>query len=208
MMSRGARAERQAKLRLLESVRLETDEKRQQLDQKHAAMPTLSAVHAEEFLARIRAMSPDKIVELFQGYPLRMAGKNSFYYAYGDPRVTAHKDDPELAAAVEAVNLVLHAYDRARLNLRVTEFFGGRVSPEWSKSARIERAIFAMLVSAIKATSFYESLHGGDIRESENFKRVWLPLVRARAKRKEKEPSTDGDGAHGALLQASATVQA
>jgi hypothetical protein len=196
-MTRGVRAERQAKLRLLESVRLKTDEERKQIEQKHAAIRALMPAQAEEVLARILEMSTDALVDVFQDYSLRMAGENPFYYTYGDPRDTPHKDDLELAAAVEAVNLALHEYDQARLALRVAEFFGGRVSPRkseadpkgpawWSDSAVIKLDMLEILISATKASSFYESLRGGDLRtlERENFKEVWPLCTSARVSKK------------------------
>lgn len=209
MLTRGARAERQAKLRLLESVRLETDAKCKQLEQKHAAIPALTPAQAEEVWPRVRAMSPDEIVEFLQDYPLRMAGKNAFSYVCWDPRETPHKDDPELAAAVEAVNLALHANDKARLNLRIAELFGGRASHRseahsecsaQSKSALIQLDLLELFISGAKAVSFYESLAGGNLLsvERKNFNQLGLPNFRAGAKGKAEEQSTEWDRAHGA----------
>jgi hypothetical protein len=177
MLSRGARAERQRKLQLLESVRLETDAAHKKLEEKLAAIPDLTPAQAEKVFARVRAMSADEIIEFFQDYPLRMAGKNRYCHHYGNPREMSHTDDPELAAAVEAVNLAVCAYDKARLKLRVTEFFGGRVSPLWSNSALIQLDILEILISFTKMVSFEESLRGGDrgALERENFKQVWRP---------------------------------
>jgi hypothetical protein len=177
MLSRGARAERQANLRLLESGRLEIDEERKQLEQKHAALPALTPAQAEEVLARIHAMSSDEIAEYFQDHPVRMAGKNSFYYVCGDPREKLYKDDPELSAAVEAVNLSLNKYDDARLDLRIAELFTGRLAPPWSNRALVRLDLLQVMISATKAVSFYESLHGRDLRtvERENFKQLWMP---------------------------------
>lgn len=141
---------------------------------------------------------------------MRMAGESAFRYHYSDPRDTPHKDDPELAAAVEAVNLALHAYDKARLDLRITELFGGRASPwkseahsKWStrsKSALIQLDLLELFISGAKAVSFYESLAGGDLHtiERENFTQLGLPKFRAGANRKAEEQSTEWDRAHGA----------
>jgi hypothetical protein len=192
MMSRGARAERQATLRLLESVQMETDQKRQHLEDKHTAMPILSAQQADEVVSRILAMSPEAVVEFFQNSRLRMAGKNPFTYIYGDPRETPHKDDPEVAAAVERVNLAICAHDDAALDLRIVELFGGRISWEESRAPRDESIpldrgvfaldIFAVMVSVAKTDAFYRSLEGHDIRvlERENLyqlKRDWPSFV-------------------------------
>jgi hypothetical protein len=177
MMSRGARAERQEKLRMLEAARVETDAARKQLEEKYAAIPILTPAQAEKVWVGIKAMSPEDIIEFFQDYPLRRADKNPHYYVYGDPRDKPHKDDPGLVAAVDAVNLAVGAYDRVRLNLRVTEFFDGRISPLSSNSALIQLDILEILISFTKETSFCESLHGGDrlALEMETFKQVWRP---------------------------------
>jgi hypothetical protein len=122
-------------------------------------------------------MSCEAIVEFFQDYPLRMAGKNAFYYVCGDPREELHKDDPELAAAVEAVNLSLNKYDDARLRLRIAEFFTGRVSPHGSNPALFRLDLLELTILAAKAVSFYESLAGGDVNavEIKNFKLLCIP---------------------------------
>jgi hypothetical protein len=205
MMSRAAHAGRQGKLRLLESMRVETVGRRKQLEEKHLAIPALSWSQGQGVLAPILEMPADAIVDFFSDYPLRMTGENPFFYVYGDPRDPPHKDDPDLAAAVEAVNLALLAYDRARLNLRVAELFNGRIAPgysknnpegpAWTHAALVRLNIFEILVSATKAISFYESLRGGDLRavERNNFDRLWSVPSRARSKREALERSTHGD---------------
>ncbi|HTC50731.1 MAG TPA: hypothetical protein VK700_02215 [Steroidobacteraceae bacterium] len=189
MLSRGARAERQANLRLLESLRVEIDEKRKQLESRHAAIPALTAAQAERVVARIVAMSADAVWEYFQPYPLRMAGKNPFYYCYGPPCDTRHDGDPELAAAVEAANLALCAHDHVLLDLRIAEFFNGCISWTESRVSATESAqsvfaldMFACMVSIAKTDSFYRSLEGKDVRDldRENLHSVkadWLSFV-------------------------------
>jgi len=89
MINRGARAERQVHLRLLESRRLATEEQLKQLKAKYAAMPILLAEQQEKVLTGILAMSPDALVQFFQHHGLRVAQK----HWHGMPRNTQHGDD-------------------------------------------------------------------------------------------------------------------
>jgi len=193
MLARGARLERQAIFRLLESVRQETDAKRTELETRYAAIPTLAREQAEQVVIRILAMSPDALVEFFQDHRLRMTGKNPFSYIYGDPREARQKRDPEMAAAVARLNLALHECDHALLDLRISELFGGRLvwdesyAPGDDESERLDYVIaldvFAVMVSVAKADAFYRSLEGQDIRalDRENLFQLqqdWPSLVR------------------------------
>jgi hypothetical protein len=173
-MTRGARAERQAKLRLLEAVRVETDAARKQLTEKCAAAPALEAAQAEKVWAEIRAMSHDNILEFFRDYPLRRAGG----CVSNDRRSALHQDDPELATAVDALNLALSAYDKARLDLRVIEFLGGQLPASYNSTV-FHLDVLGIWISFTKSESFNKSLHGGDIdtAERELFEYFWAVHV-------------------------------
>lgn len=205
-MTRGARAERQANLRLLESARQEMDEKLKQLKAQHAAMPVLLAEQREEVFTRILAMSPDVLVQYFQHHRLRVAEK----HWHGMPRNTQHGDDLEMVAAVEAVNLALYAYDRASLDLRIAELFSGRLpwkeeggsseSSGRSLAGVVDLTFFQVSVYLAKERGFKASRNGGDLRgvEKESFQEFLLPFITARAKRDAEEQSKQLDRIHGA----------
>lgn len=214
-MTRGARAERQANLRLLESVQLDTDEKRKQLEAQHAAMPVLLAGQSEEILNRILAMSADALVEFFQHHRLRVAEK----HWHGMPRNTQHGDDLEMVAAVEAANLALYAYDRASLDLRIAELFGGRL--QWkvegghseysgrSLTAAVRLDLFRVSVHLAKQSGFEAACKGDDRRgaERESFQESLQTFITVREKRDSDEKSQDLDREHGTIHDAPAIVQ-
>lgn len=211
-MTRGARAERQANLRLLDSARLETDEKRKQIEAKHATMPDLLAEQPEGVLNRVLAMSPDALVEFFQHHRLRVAEK----HWHGMPRDTQHGDDLEMVAAVEAVNLALYAYDRASLDLRIAELFGGRLP--WkevrglsrrSLTAAVRLDLFRVSVHLAKQSGFDAARKGEDLRgvERESFQESLRTFITVREKRESDEKSQDLDRGHGTIRGAPAIVQ-
>jgi L-alanine-DL-glutamate epimerase-like enolase superfamily enzyme len=210
-MTRGARAERQANLRLLESARLETDEKRKQLEAQLAAMPVLLAEQSEEVLNRVLARSADALVEFFQHHRLRVAEK----HWHGMPRNTQHGDDLEMVAAVEAVNLALYAYDRASLDLRIGELFGGRLP--WkeerglsrrSLTAAVRLDVFRVCVHLAKQSGFDAARKGEDLRgvERESFQESLQTLITVREKRDSEEKSQDLDRERGTIHDAPAIV--
>jgi hypothetical protein len=127
MMTRTARAERRTNLRRLDWLRVETEEKRKELEAKYSAMPTLSAAQCQEAVIRILAMSEEAVVEFLLDYRMRKAGKGPAYY-YMPPRDTRYVDDQEMAEAIEHLNVAVCMYDEALLDLRIAELFGGRVS--------------------------------------------------------------------------------
>jgi len=191
-MIRGTSAERQANLRLLKSVQQETDVKGAELEARRDAMPILAAEEAGEVVTRILAMSPDGLVEFFQDCRLRLAGETPFSYVYGGSRSTLHKHDPETRAAVAGLNLALHDYDHALLDLRISELFGGRLVWDESHASHDDESersdhvialdIFAVLIAVGKIDAFYGSLAGQDIGtiDRENLyqlKRDWPALV-------------------------------
>lgn len=214
MISGGARAERQANLRLLESARLETDEKRKQLKAQHAAMPLLLAEQPEEVLTGILAMSPDALVEFFQHHRLRVAEK----HWHGMPRNTQHGDDLEMVAAVEAVNLALYAHDRASLDLRIVELFGGRLL--WKKEQGRSEYSGQSLAAAVRLDFFWAAVHhakklgfdaarkGEDVWgvERESFREFLATFNTVREKRNSEEKSQELNRQHGTVRDASAIV--
>lgn len=133
MLGRGVRA---ATLRRLESLRAETEEKRKELEAKYSAIPTLSAAECQEGVTRILAMSKEAASEFILEYRMRKAGKGPAHY-YMPPPDTQYVDDPEVAEAVEAVDVAARNHDEALLDLHVAELFGGRVcygrSELWNK---------------------------------------------------------------------------
>lgn len=203
-MTRGARAERQANLRLLESARLETDEKRKQLEAQHAAMPVLLAEQPEKALTRILAMSPDALVEFFQRHRLRVAEK----HWHGMPRNTQHGDDLEMVAAVEAVNLALYAYDRESLDLRFAQLLGGRLL--WKEARGLSRRsftaavrldLFRISVHLAKQSGFDAARKGEDLRgvERESFQESLRTFTTVREKTDSEEQSQELDRERGTV---------
>ena len=192
MMSRGVRAERQANLRLLESLQRETDAKREEVEAQHAATPPLPVEQFHDTVMRVLARAPETLFEFFRDYRVRMAGKNPFCYLYPSPRNSRHHDDPEMAAAVERVNVALNAYDDARLDLRITELFGGRYSWEQSggherrsgqlDDGRIALDILSAMIQTSKIDAYYRSLNGedGQVVDRENMHKLmenWASFV-------------------------------
>ena len=124
MLSRGVRA---TTLRLLESLRVEWEEKGKELEARYAAMRALSAAQCQEAITRILAMSIEAVSEFYLDYRMRKAGKCQLHL-YMLARDTRHDDDPEMAQAVERVDVAARNHDEALLDLHVAELFGGRVS--------------------------------------------------------------------------------
>src|ERR1035441_6039329 len=118
MTSRGARSERQSALRLLETVRDETERQLERLKAKYAAVPVLLPEQADEAIARIVAMPSDVLVDFFKDYRVREF--DPWKYKYSRPASkTLYPDYPEMDAAVERLNIGLHAYDETLLKLQI-----------------------------------------------------------------------------------------
>lgn len=166
MTSRGARSERQSALRLLETVRDETERQLERLKAKYAAVPVLLPEQAEEVIARIVAMPSDVLVDFFKDYRVREF--DPWKYKYSRPASkTLYPDYPEMDAAVERLNIGLHAYDETLLKLRISELFGGRLK-DYSKKTPYESPllisldIFSICVMVIKDDSNFRGLPGDD----------------------------------------------
>jgi hypothetical protein len=166
MTSRGARSERQSALRLLETVRDDTERQLERLKAKYAAVPVLMPEQAEEVIARIVAMPSDVLVDFFKDYRVREF--DPWKYKYSRPASkTPYPDYPEMDAAVERLNIGLHAYDETLLKLRISELFGGRLK-DYSKKTPYESPllinldIFGICVMIIKDDRNFRGLPGED----------------------------------------------
>lgn len=169
MVSRGAPDERQATLRLLASLRVELERDCQDLETKYAAIPVLATAQYEEAAARILTMSKGAEFKFWRNYRacmVRMAGNRLFYDYYTRPPDTRHNDDPEMAEAVERVNVAARNHDNAVLDLRVAELFGGRVS--YSRSEQLNKVLLTLeglgLLISVAEKHGYRSRRGPDIQ--------------------------------------------
>jgi hypothetical protein len=166
MTSRGARSERQSALRLLETVRDDTERQLERLKAKYAAVPVLLPEQAEEVIARIVAMPSDVLVDFFKDYRVREFDPRKYKYSRPASK-TPYPDYPEMDAAVERLNIGLHAYDETLLKLRISELFGGRLKDYSNKTPYespllINLDIFSICVMVIKDDSNFRGLPGED----------------------------------------------
>lgn len=169
MINRDAHAERQATLRLLESLRVEMERKRKDLEAKYVAIPVLATAQYQEAAARILAMPKKAVFKFLRDYRAcmtRMAGNRLFSSYYTRPLDTRHNDDPEMSEAVERVNVAARNHDETLLDLRVAELFGGRVS--YGRSELWNRVLFTLRVTglliSVAVKQKYRSRKGADIQ--------------------------------------------
>jgi hypothetical protein len=147
MISRAVHAERQANLRLLESLRVEVERRRKDLEAKFAAVPVLATAQYGEAAARVLGMSEKAVLKFWRKYRAsmaRMAGNRLFQTYYTRPPDARHKDDPEIAEAVQRANDAARDHDEGMLALLVAELFGGRVS--YGRSEQRDKLLFTLEV--------------------------------------------------------------
>ena len=165
MTSRGARAERQSALRLLERMRDIAERQLECVRVKYAAVPVLLPEQADEVIARIVAMPGDALVDFFKGYRLREFDPWKYKGSRAASK-TPYPDDQEVAAAVEQVNIGLYACDHELLKLRISELFGGRLKDYFKKPYEspllMYLDMFSLCVMVMKDDSNFRGLPGED----------------------------------------------
>lgn len=170
MVDHSAPDERQATLRLLESLRVELERTRKDLEAKYAAIPVFATAQYLEAAARILAMSKKAVFKFYRDYRAcmaRMAGGGLFYSYYTRSPDARHNDDPEMAEAVERVNVAARNHDEALLDLHVANLFGGRISDGgselWNK-VLFSSAVLDLLKSVEEKRRYFRSRKGADVQ--------------------------------------------